>query len=166
MNKELALENLINYSFNLQINMNDTFHYACSDVCEIENEDALDLLPFINDYGFDALIAYEAIKRGYNPDIPQHVTESFLKVKDLLLSQMTCDENFLVNLNYKLKKEAQQIKMYGGVLSFKFVKPTLWEKLKGQNHYTCVCSCTNTQVKGYGQHMSAAEENFKQKLRG
>lgn len=164
MNKEKALENLISYSFNLQINMNDTFHYACGDVGEINSEDALDLLPFIDIYGFDACVAYEAIKRGYDPEIPQHVSKEFLEVKQLLLTKMNEDINFLCDLNYTKRKEAKQIAKYGGILSFKFTNPSWWEKIKGQKYLTCICVCSGQKIVGKGKNMMEAETHLCKQL--
>lgn len=166
MKKEEALEQLIKSCHNLTVNMNDTFHYACSDNSEIPAEDALDLVEYIQIFGFDALLAYEAIKRGYDPEIKDYISKEFLEVKQILMDKMTLDENFLCELNFLKKKEASEIKEFGGVLSFKFVPPSWFEKvIKRQKHYTCVCSAWGVTTKGYGKNMNEAQNNLKLKIK-
>lgn len=165
MNKEQALENLIKFSFNLRINMNDTFHYACADVCELSSEDALDLLPFIQSVGFDAVLAYEAIKRGYDPEIKDYISKEFLEVKQLLMDKMAADENFLCDLNHQKKKEAKEIAEFGGILHFEFVKPSWFARtIKRQKHFTCVCSIWGKKEKGFGSNMKEAQENLQKRM--
>lgn len=163
-NKEKALEDLIKSCHSLKVNMNDTFHYACADSCELDAEDALDLVPFIGEYGFDALMAYEAIKRDYDPQIPQYVTPSFLEVKEKLLLAMKEDKNFLVDLNYQKEKERKEILEFGGKLYFKFKEPTDEQKKAGQNYYTCQCFCEGKDLVGIGSNMHEATNDLRKKM--
>ena len=68
-------------TFIFHINMNGTFYYASADGAEIDGGDMIDLLPIIQKYGDDAMVAYEAIKRGHDPQIPQRVTKEFKAAK-------------------------------------------------------------------------------------
>ncbi len=167
--KQEQLEYLIMASFRLEINMNDTFHYACADVSNISSDDAMDLLDYIGDYGFDALMAYEAISRGYDPDIKKYITKEYLEVKDKILKRMEEESGFLCDLNFKKRQEKEQIAKYGGIISFKFVKPTIIQKIiqkltKGDVCYICVCSLENSKIKGYGTNMKEAELDLSKKL--
>lgn len=147
--REKAMEKLLTeYTFSVQINMNDTFHWACADAGELSSDDVEDMLPLIDKFGFYALVAYEAIKRGYNPEAGLGYDEDdFKQLKSLILKMMEENENFLPDLNYNYRKEQKQIKDYGGILSFKFVNPTVLEKTMGQNYMTCVCTVDGTKGK-------------------
>jgi len=48
--------------------INDSFHWGCGDSCEINGRDLKHLVPLIEKYDFNAIIAYEALNRGYDPD--------------------------------------------------------------------------------------------------
>lgn len=164
MKKEEALEYLIKTCHNLVINMNDTFYYACSDTSEVPSEDALDLVPYIQFYGFNALLAYESIKRGHNPEISDYLTPEFLEVKEILIKKMQEESDFLCSLNYEKKEELEQIKEFGGKLSFKFLKPSFIEKFLGQSYYNCFCYCDGQKIKGKGKNMLEAKQDLKIKL--
>ena len=81
-----------------------------------------------------------------------------------LLTKMEEDSNFLCELNYTKRKEAKQIAKYGGILSFKFINPSWYEKLKGQKCLTCVCSCYGKTIVGKGKNMMEAEKDLCSKL--
>jgi hypothetical protein len=49
------------------LNMNDTFAFASADVEEISTDDILTAAPIFAKYGNDALTAYAAVRRGYEP---------------------------------------------------------------------------------------------------
>lgn len=65
--REKAFEELLKGSFWVDLNMNDTFAFACAD-SEKFNADDFDLMvPVIAKYGQSALTAYAAVRRGAEP---------------------------------------------------------------------------------------------------
>lgn len=69
----------------IAINMNDIFYYSCADISCINIDELEDLEPVINKYGFDAFIAFEAIKRGHDPVIKTNVTSNFKSAKQMII---------------------------------------------------------------------------------
>lgn len=65
--REKALEALLEGSFSVNLNMNDTFAFACGDSEEISVEDFDLMVPIIAKYGQSALTAYVAVKRDADP---------------------------------------------------------------------------------------------------
>jgi len=71
------------------INLNDTFYYACADSACIDMDELGDLDPVLTKYGFDAFVAYEAIKRGHDPQIPSHASDpGFIGAKAMIQEMM------------------------------------------------------------------------------
>ena len=62
-----VLDTLLEGTYSVRANMNDTFAFACSDYEDIEADDVITMLPVIARYGRDALTAYAALKRGAEP---------------------------------------------------------------------------------------------------
>lgn len=58
---------LVETSFWLALNMNDVFGFGCADAENMPVEDIKHVLPLFNQYGYDALLAYAAVKRGGDP---------------------------------------------------------------------------------------------------
>lgn len=54
------------------LNMNDTFHYACSDCEEVSEEEAKEVVRLFSTYGYKGLDYWVAQKRGYDPEIPRY----------------------------------------------------------------------------------------------
>ena len=73
---EVLSHNALSYT----LNMNDTFGYACADCGELAMYDKIKLTPIIAKYGDDALNAFEAVKRGYDP-IPPLINTNFKAAK-------------------------------------------------------------------------------------
>jgi len=72
------LENL----HTVEINLNDTFYYACADSEELEAEDILELIPLFENYGVrDTLVAVTAVIRGHDPKVKGVCTSKFKKAK-------------------------------------------------------------------------------------
>jgi len=51
-------ETLIKNCFSLDINIGDTFAWGCADTESLNSDDALDLIPFIEKYGDEAIVAF------------------------------------------------------------------------------------------------------------
>ena len=62
------------------INLNDTFHPA-ADGEDIDGFNLYYIFPVYKNYGRDALLAYTALKRGYDP-LKRFITPNFLKAKE------------------------------------------------------------------------------------
>lgn len=65
--EQKALEILLNGSFSFNLNMNDTFGFACADMETFDVDDFELMVPIINKYGYHALTAYVAVKRKAEP---------------------------------------------------------------------------------------------------
>ena len=98
--KDTTLQALFRWTFWVDINLNDTFHYATADSESISADDLQDMEPIFDEFGFDAaIVAYVAILRGYDPTIPQVVTQEFKQAKAKILETMEKeDEYFLMEL--------------------------------------------------------------------
>lgn len=82
---EVIWENCLGVAFN----MNDTFYYACADSSCIDMDELADLEPVVEKFGRQAFVAYEAIKRGHDPQIPEHASKpDFLGAKAMILYMM------------------------------------------------------------------------------
>lgn len=62
-----AMEEILKGSFSFQLNMNDTFAFACADSEEMSTDDFEKIVPIIAKYGQNALNAYAAVKRKAEP---------------------------------------------------------------------------------------------------
>lgn len=103
-NLRLLFEN----SHGMALNMNDTFYYACADFASIDTDELEDLEPVIDKYGYEAVIAFEAIKRGHDPQIPDVVTKEFKESKAMILNIMDTSSEFgaFFTLKRTLKQKA------------------------------------------------------------
>ena len=60
-----------NAGYGIELNINDVFAWGCGDSEELYGEDAEEIIPIIQKYGFTALIAYASVKRqGATPQGP------------------------------------------------------------------------------------------------
>lgn len=70
-------------SFHVVLNMNDTFGWACSDAEEMPVEDIVHMVPLFQQYGHDAINAYAAVKRDCDAmDHPQVRTQKYWDAKE------------------------------------------------------------------------------------
>lgn len=161
-NAETVNNILTNDAHWVVINMNDTFYYACADLSEINAEDFVQLLPYRKKYGFDAFIAYEAIKRGHDPKIDQNNTKNMQKVKKILLDKMEKDEEFLFDLNYEIRKQKKETEEFGSKLIYK-----RYDKIvDGENCYRIKCFPeANEELYGVGFSVSLAIQDLRNKIR-
>lgn len=82
--KKETLEKIFDSAHAVVINMNDTFYYACADSSTIDVQELEDLEPVIEKYGDDAFTAYEALRRGHDPQIPRNCTPDFYAAKAMI----------------------------------------------------------------------------------
>jgi hypothetical protein len=59
--------------YGFMLNMNDTFHYACSDCEEVSEEEAKEVVRLFCTHGYKGLEYWVAEKRGYDPEIPHYL---------------------------------------------------------------------------------------------
>lgn len=78
----------------ITFNLNDQFYYASADCTTIEMEDLNDLSSVIELYGYCALLAYESIKRGHEPQVKENITEEFKAAKNMILDLMGDDNKY------------------------------------------------------------------------
>lgn len=64
--------------------MNDTFYYASADGEDVPYDEWPRLKEIYEQWGQDGLIAWVALRRGHDPQIPQNVTNQFKKAKAAL----------------------------------------------------------------------------------
>lgn len=65
------------------LGMNDTFAWACADCEQVDVYDLPHLVPLFKQYGYDALNAYVAIKRGQDVlDHPKLRTQEYWAAKE------------------------------------------------------------------------------------
>lgn len=81
-----AYKILIEGTFDLILNMNDTFHYASADCESMPADDVETLLGVLSEYKHEALTAYAAVKRGYDPTIARLCTPKFYAAKEAILA--------------------------------------------------------------------------------
>lgn len=92
------LSNLINkFALEVIFLFNDTFYYASADAAEIPYEDLKLIEDVIERYDFAAIIAYEAIRRKHDPEVPSSLTVGFYEAKKEIeaLVQNAVDEDRL-----------------------------------------------------------------------
>ena len=94
-------------SFFVSLNMSDTFAWGCSESEDMEAEDVEEIIPLVQKYGRIALVAYAAVKRGYDPQL----------------------KNYRVDEYWAAKKEVEKMYEDGKILLEKYVK----EKMKKEN---------------------------------
>ena len=92
-----AYETLIASCFSLELNMSDTFAFACADVETLAEIDVEHMLPLIVKYGHHALTAYVAVKRGVEPITCKcgHDSEPYQEAKKEVLALKESSEYFL-----------------------------------------------------------------------
>lgn len=105
--KDETLRLIFQNSHGVGINMNDTFYYACADSSSIGTDELEDLEPVIEKYGSEAFTAFEAIKRGHDPQIPQHITNEFKAAKQMIQDMLDTADQYGVfyELRYTLKEK-------------------------------------------------------------
>lgn len=88
------LEDLLYGAFEITMNLNDTFFYAAADADTISGDDLKDLMPIIEKYDYNAITAYFALKRGFDPEVQQNLNESFFKAKNEILAAINFQDIF------------------------------------------------------------------------
>jgi hypothetical protein len=98
---------IIKSSFNLSLNMNDTFDWACADSEDVDADDVVHIVPIAMKYGVDAtLLAYASVKRGYESSFKELLTDNY-KAATRELKELAEDGTILFEQWYD-KKQAKQ----------------------------------------------------------
>jgi len=74
-----SINELLDSTFELIINLNDTFYHA-ADAYKIASYNMGLIVPVFEKYGRDAIVAYIALARGHDP-LDRFVTDNFLASK-------------------------------------------------------------------------------------
>lgn len=118
MSKDLeSLFEVIEGSFTITVNMNDTFYYACADSETLESDDLITILPLITKYGDAALTAYVAIKRGHDPQVTSRLTENFYAAKKELQPMFDSGELDWEE-HYDKQERQKEIEKYGSAIEW------------------------------------------------
>jgi len=75
--KDMLLEDCVG----IVMNLNDTFYYASADAEEIYYEDLAQLEEVLDRYGYNAIVAYVALKRGHDPMVKRSLNDEFYRAK-------------------------------------------------------------------------------------
>jgi hypothetical protein len=107
-----TMKTIFENAFYVQMNMNDAFYWGCSDISSIAVEDLEDLEPLIDQLGWEVFRAYEAIKRGHDPDksVMRDGTKYFEAKKRIIDLINFSDEMFLYHLKWELEGKIESDK--------------------------------------------------------
>ena len=94
----------------LEFNLNDAFYWGCSDSCSICRFDLTAMMSLIELYEYDAILAYESIRRNHPP---QRVNKNFYLARkgihELLEQGKLYDlRDFLAENNFTKKGEKSE----------------------------------------------------------
>lgn len=96
-------EEIFENVFEIQMNMNDVFFFACGHSSEISARDFLKLASFYDEYGYDLFVAYEGLGLGCDPENPRFKKPRYFKAKLFLEEKIKTDTEFCKDLQRKLK---------------------------------------------------------------
>lgn len=127
--------------YGIELNINDIFAWGCADSETLDSEDAKALIPFIQEYGYTALIAYASVKRaGALPQEPvlKDIREEFYKVQKELQDLATKGE-ILWEDYYDMEKRREEMRNYGGQTASWYSFSDRFKKiLHKEPNYPCV----------------------------
>ena len=170
--REEAMEQLIKGSFNLQLNMSDTFMWGCSDVEEINADDAMNLIKYIQKYDYFAIDSFVSVKREllgdgvmhpmlmqdsykkYFGDTVMEERENYTKAREEIKSSITSGEDFS-SLAYGYQKIKEDEIEFGEEVKLKGVQ------LAGQTYFTQIAYLSKLGISGTGVNMKEARENLR-----
>lgn len=92
-----AMDILLDGSHWVELNMNDTFGFACADSERMYIHDFSEIIPTIVRWGHKALIAYAAVKRGQEPITCKcrHNKDGYEEAKSEILAEKNRNEYFM-----------------------------------------------------------------------
>lgn len=167
---EEILKEMIEGCFTVEVNLNDTFYYACADGEEVCADDFLDLLPFCKEYGtYKTIHAYCALKRellGNEKDLvpiwiergSRQDKKEYNKVKELILESIRKDEDSFIELSFELEEKEKELEEFGENISWTSAQQKTGLVLQ-------VASLLNKKIYGIGSCRRDAIDDLKLKLK-
>ena len=165
------LKEMVAGCFNLNVNLNDTFYYACADSENISSDDFLDLLPIAKKYGtYKTMQAYCAVKRELFTNeknlIPIWITRGdkkdkvdYKKAKEEILNHVRYfDSDLFVDLSFDLREKEKELNEFGENIS--------WTSAKQKTGLIVqVASLLEQKIYGVGSCRQDAIEDLRVKLK-
>jgi len=171
---EEAIKTLLNDAFSLQLNINDTFYWACADAEEISGDDALDLIPYIQKYDYHAITAFVAAKREllhndnaqpmlmdkryekYFGENPQEKRDMYQKARLEIINAIknpSMEEFTDVAFEYRQIQNEEE----------EFGEKIKWssKSLEGMTYVTQIAYLPKMGISGTGSNMEQARKNLK-----
>lgn len=170
--REEAMEMLINGAFRLSLNLNDTFFWACADAEEIDAEDSLDLVKYIQKYDYFAIEAFVSAKRellqegimhpmlmqdNYKKYFGDDVLEKrklYIQARAEIMQAIISGTEF-GDVGYEYKKIKDDEQEFGERVKWKSVQ------LEGQKYYTQIAYLSKMGISGTGFSMNDARANLR-----
>ena len=170
-------ETLIQNCHNLEINIGDTFAWGCADSESIEGGDALDLIPFIEKYGDEAIVAFVSVKRelledslnspmlldkSYEKYFGKDVEEkrdNYRKARQEILDTIKNNESEKFSeVSFEYSQKFEEEKKYGEKVRWKGVQ------LEGTKFYTQIAYLPKKNISATGVNMKEALDNLEKLL--
>lgn len=168
---EEILKEMVAGCFNLNVNLNDTFYYACADSENISSDDVLDLLPIAKKYGtYKTMQAYCSLKRELFTEeknlIPICIKRGnkkdksdYQKAKDEILKHVKdFDSDFFIDLSFDLREKEKELMEFGENISWTSAKQNTGLIIQ-------VASLLKQKIYGVGSCRRDAIEDLKSKLK-
>ena len=163
---EEILKEMIGSCFSLDINLNDTFYYACADTEEICTEDFLDLLEVAKEHGtYNTITAYAAVKRELLNDeknlspiwLKRKDKKDYFAAKDKILNKVKEDNDLFVELSFDYNEKQKEESEFG--------EPIYWSSSKQNNLILQVASLPKKKIYGVGSCRYDAENDLRKKFK-
>lgn len=166
-------ELLIQSCLHLEVNIGDTFVWGCADSEQVDAVDALDLIPFIERYGDEAIVAFVSVKREllnnevmspmlldkryekyFGKDVEEK-RDNYRKVREeILIGIKESDGNKFPELSYEYKEKLREEEKYGEKVRWKSVQ------LEGTKFYTMIAYLPKKNISATGVNMKEALDNL------
>jgi hypothetical protein len=105
-----------NAGYGIELNINDVFAWGCTDSETLDGEDAEELIPVIQKYGFTAIIAYASVKRqGAIPQWPvlKNIKDDFYAAQ-AEIQKLANDGTILYENYYEMEKLREEMQNFDG----------------------------------------------------
>lgn len=115
-------------AFSIEFNMNDTFYWGCADRCKMHTEDFFSLEPLYEKYGYDLIIAYEALNRGHDSEHEEVCSSNYFEAKKEISSRLSSE--FCPHLFKVINEREDEKRMFNGQeVHYKNYKRTFKDKV-------------------------------------
>ena len=137
-----------------------SMHRYADDWFDIEGQELLDLLPYMERYGYEAIAAYCHILENSTPDSSQiyrNTLTAIVACIDELRAEIANNPEFLADLQCKHKVDADEIEQYGSKVIVKGIRLNFVQKLFADFKSTVVMRCSTADGRiGYGDSINDA----------